>query len=79
MQMEHSEYLKLQNQLQDHFDGRYVKIDDCEQTKEKFEKNQNKDNVRLAVIEQQNKLMLWIMSAVVGGIITMLVKMFFGG
>lgn len=30
--MEHGEYLKLQNQLQDHFDGRYVKQEDCEKT-----------------------------------------------
>ena len=78
MQMEHSEYIKLQNQLQDHFDGRYKKIDDCDKTVETFERNLNKDNVRLAVIEQQNKLMLWILAAVSGGIITMLIKMFFG-
>ena len=78
MQMEHSEYLKLQAQLQDHFDGRYVKIDDCDQITNSFEKTLNKDNVRLAVIEQQNKLMLWILAAVASGIITMLVKMFFG-
>lgn len=38
-----------------------------------------RDNVRLAVIEQQNKLMLWILAAVAGGIITVLIKMFFGG
>jgi hypothetical protein len=78
MQMEHSEYIKLQNQLQDHFDGRYKKKDDCDKTVESFEKSLNKDNIRLAVIEQQNKLMLWILAAVSGGIITMLIKMFFG-
>ena len=79
MNMEHSEYLKLQGQLQDHFDGRYVKIEDCDQTTTKFEKSLNQDNVRLAIIEQQNKLMLGILAAVAGGIVTMLVKMFFGG
>lgn len=78
MNMEHSEYLKLQSQLQDHFDGRYVKIEECENKTSFFERTLNKDNVRLAVIEQQNKLMLWILAAVAGGIITMLVKMFFG-
>ena len=78
MQMEHSEYIKLQNQLQDHFDGRYRKIEDCDEVANNFQKNINKDNVRLAVIEQQNKLMLWILAAVSGGIITMLIKMFFG-
>lgn len=78
MKMEHEEYLQLQAQLQDHFDGRYRKIDDCDDIVDALEKKVSKDNVRLAVIEQQNKLMLWILAAVSGGIITMLVKMFFG-
>lgn len=76
--MEHSEYIKLQEQLQDHFDGRYRKLEDCDDIVDALEKKVSKDNVRLAVIEQQNKLMLWILAAVSGGIITMLVKMFFG-
>jgi hypothetical protein len=79
MNMEHSEYLKLQEQLQDHFDGRYRKIEDCDDIVGAFENRVNKDNVRLAVIEQQNKLMLWVLAAISGGIITMLIKMFFGG
>lgn len=79
MQMEHAEYLKLQNQLQDHFDGRYRKIDDCEEIVGGINKAVNKDNVRLAVIESQLKLILWVLTAVGGGIITMLIKMFFGG
>lgn len=78
MNMEHGEYIKLQNQLQDHFDGRYVKREECEKQSEQFDKLLNRDNVRLAVIEQQNKLILWVLAAVAGGIITMLVKMFFG-
>lgn len=78
MQMEHSEYLKLQAQLQDHFDGRYRKIDDCDDISSTIEKRVARDDVRLAVIEQQNKLMLWILAAVASGIITMLIKMFFG-
>lgn len=78
MQMEHSEYIKLKEQLQHEFDGRYRKINDCDEIVSGFEKSINKDNVRLAVIEQQNKLMLWILAAVSGGIITMLIKMFFG-
>lgn len=78
MNMEHSEYIKLQAQLQDHFDGRYVQKRDCGMTTEGFEAKLNTDNVRLAVIEQQNKLMLWVLTAVAGGIITMLIKLFFG-
>lgn len=78
MNMEHSEFLKLQAQLQDHFDGRYVQIEDCDNRAGKVEDENNRFNVRLAVIEQQNKLTLWILTAVAGGIITMLIKMFFG-
>ncbi|MBR5823629.1 MAG: hypothetical protein IKY67_05770 [Paludibacteraceae bacterium] len=76
--MEHSEYLKLQDQLQDHFDGRYRKIKDCDEIVEPIAKHNGESDTRLAVIEQQNKLMLWILAAVSGGIITMLIKMFFG-
>ena len=79
MNMDHSEYLKLQAQLQDHFDGRYRKIVECDDIADAIEKRVSKDNIRLAVIEQQNKLMLWILAAVSGGIITMLIKMFFVG
>lgn len=79
MQMEHSEYVKLQNQLQDHFDGRYVKIDDCDQRVDKFEKSLNKDNVRLAVIEQQQRVNNWLTLAIAGGIIALVIKVFLGG
>lgn len=78
MQMDHKEYLKLQDQLQDHFDGRYRKINDCKELIEPLQKNIHADNTRLAVIEQQNKLILWVLAGVGSGIITMLVKMFFG-
>lgn len=78
MNMEHSEYIKLKEQLQHEFDGRYRKIHDCDEIVGGFENSINKDNVRLAVIEQQNKLILWVLTAVSGGIITMLIKMFFG-
>ena len=78
MEMEHSQFLKLQAQLQDHFDGRYRRIDDCERTVEPIKKNLTSDFTRLAVIEQQNKLMLWLLAAVGGGVIAMLIKMFFG-
>ena len=78
MNMEHSEYLKLQTQLQDHFDGRYVQIENCKDKSGSIQESLNKDNTRLAVIEQQNKLMIWVLAAVASGIIAMLIKMFFG-
>lgn len=77
--MENSEYLSLQDQLQDHFDGRYVKIEDCENRTVSFEKNLNEDNVRLAVIEQQQKINNWLTFAIAGGIITLVIEIFLGG
>ena len=62
MQMEHSEYIKLQNQLQDHFDGRYRKIDDCNETVESERKKIEKDLEKycaldtLAVVKIMKKL-----------------------
>lgn len=85
MQMEHSEYLKLQNQLQDHFDGRYRKIDDCNETVEgerkKIEKLENtitelkieqvKTNTRLAIL-------IGILSTIAIPILALCVKLLFG-
>ena len=79
MEIEHCEYVKLQEQLQDHFDGRYVKIGDCEKRALVFEKTLNADNVRLAVIEQQQKINNWLTLAIAGGIITLVIKVFLGG
>lgn len=77
--MEHSEYLKLQAQLQDHFDGRYRKIDDCDDIAETLDKKVSKDNIRLAVIEQQQKINNWLTLAIAGGIIALVIKVFLGG
>ena len=57
----------------------FVTKEECQQNIDDVDAKLNKDNVRLAVIENQLKLILWVLMAVGGGIITMLVKMFFGG
>jgi chromosome segregation ATPase len=85
MQMEHSEYIKLQNQLQDHFDGRYRKIDDCNDTVESERKKieqlektitelkieQVKTNTRLAIL-------IGILSTIAIPILALCVKLLFG-
>lgn len=78
MNIEHSEYLELQIQLQDHFDGRYVKIEDCENTVETFSKNLNRDFTEIAVIKTKLNQITWLLSTVAAGIVTMIIKMFFG-
>ena len=79
MNMEHKEYINLQNQLQDHFDGRYMKIEECDKQTKVFDNLLNKDNVRLAVIEQQQKVNNWLTAAIAGGIVALVIKTFLGG
>lgn len=57
----------------------FVTRQECQQQTDSFENKLNKDLVRLAVIETQLSQIKWILTAVGGGVITMLVKMFFGG
>lgn len=57
----------------------FVTRQECQQQTDSFENKLNKDLVRLAVIETEMKQIKWLTAAVVGGVITMLIKMFFGG
>lgn len=57
----------------------FVTRQDCQAQTDSFESKLNKDLVRLAVIETKLSQITWLLGAVVGGVITMLVKMFFGG
>lgn len=57
----------------------FVTRQECRSQTDGFESQLNKDFVRLAVIETEMKQIKWLTAAVVGGVITMLIKMFFGG
>lgn len=57
----------------------FVTRQECQKQTDGFETKLNKDLVRLAVIETEMKQIKWLITAVAGGVITMLVKMFFGG
>ena len=57
----------------------FVTHQDCQDINEEIKNKLSSDLVRLAVIENQLKVITWILYAVAGGIITMLVKMLFGG
>ena len=56
----------------------FVTRQECNQTTEGIEIKLNKDLVRLAIIETKLSQISWLLMAVVGGVITMLIKMFFG-
>ena len=57
----------------------FVTRQECQKSTDSFEAKLNKDLVRLAVIETRLNQITWLLTAVGGGVITMLVKMFFGG
>lgn len=57
----------------------FVTRQECQKTTDAFDSKLNKDLVRLAVIETKLSQITWILTAVGGGVITMLIKMFFGG
>ena len=57
----------------------FVTRKECQKTNDEIEKKLSNDLVRLAVIENQLKVITWLLYAVAGGVITMLVKMLFGG
>ena len=56
----------------------FVTRQDCQKSTDSFEAKLNKDLVRLAVIETKLSQITWLLTAVGGGVITMLIKMFFG-
>lgn len=73
--MNHDEILELQ----EHFDTRYKKREDCDSDMEEVEKKLANDDKRLAVIELQVKINNWLTAAIASGIIALVVRSFFGG
>ena len=57
----------------------FVTRQECQKTTDSFDSKLGKDNVRLAVIETEMRQIKWLAATTVGGIITVLIKMFFGG
>ena len=56
----------------------FITRQECDSITDSLEHKLANDATRLAVIEQQLKTITWILTAVGGGIITMIVKMFWG-
>ena len=57
----------------------FVTRKECQSTNDAIEAKLSNDLVRLAVIENQLKVITWLLYAVAGGVITMLIKILFGG
>ena len=56
----------------------FVTRQECENDMKSVEDKLSTDNARLAVIEHQLTTITWLLTAVGGGIITMIIKMFWG-
>ena len=56
----------------------FVTRQECQAQTDSFESKLNKDLVRLAVIETKLSQITRILSTVAAGVVTMLIKMFFG-
>ena len=57
----------------------FVTRQECDTITDSLQKRLSDDNARLAVIESQLKTITGILAAVGAGVLTMLIKMFFGG
>lgn len=57
----------------------FITREECNNTVDRQNRKFANDDKRLAVIETYQRINLWLLAAVGGGVITMLVKMFFGG
>ena len=56
----------------------FITRQECQNNLDGIENKLSKDLVRLAVIENQLKLIMWLLAAVGSGVIAMLINMFFG-
>lgn len=57
----------------------FVTRQECQIQTTDLKEKINKDLVRLSVIETKLNQITWLLTAVGGAVITMLIKMFFGG
>lgn len=77
--MEHAEYLELQSRLRDYFDSRYVHITDCEKTVERESNKIDLLTVEFAKSNTKLNILIAILSTIAVPILSVCVKMLFGG
>lgn len=75
MALEHADIQELKKV----FDDRYVLQSDCDETQKQMNKRFSNDDKRIELLIQQQKVNNWLTSAIAGGIIALLIKVFIGG
>ena len=57
----------------------FVTKDKCQQNIDIFDRKLSNDLVKISVIETNLNIITWLLGAITTGIITVLIKLFFGG
>lgn len=61
------------------FDDRYVRQSDCDNTQNLIYKKLANDDKRIDLLLQSQKINNWLTTAIAGGIVTLVIKVFLGG
>ena len=56
----------------------YVRKDDCNNIQNAVDKKLSNDSTRFAVLEYQQKVNNWLTTAIAGGIVALVIKVFLG-
>ena len=70
---------KDMQQITRRLDERYVKRDDCDNKQKDIDRKLHSDDKKLAVIEYRLNVNNWLTTAIAGGIIALVIKIFLGG
>ena len=57
----------------------YVRKDDCNNIQNAVDKKLSNDSTRFAVLEYQQRVNNWLTTAIAGGIVALVIKVFLGG
>lgn len=66
-------------ELEHHFDERYVLQTECTEKQEAFTKRLSNDDKRIELILQRLSAVTWLTTAIAGGIVALVIKVFLGG
>lgn len=69
----------LNRHFDDRYEDRFVSIEECTERQEKINSKFANDDKRIEILINQQKINNWLTTAIAGGIITLVIKIFIGG
>lgn len=66
-------------ELEHHFDERYVLQSECNEVQATVNRKFANDDKRIEILIQQQKINNWLTTAIAGGIVALVIKIFLGG